>query len=100
MDVLSHIPRAAAKTAWRMRQGLYSREDLGGIEVNRSSVGQNQRLAVITYGRLGLAHPVQADREIEHVIGIPGFGAKGLKVGFLGFGPASLPRIQIAEAEM
>lgn len=74
-----------------MRQGPYSREDLGGIEVNRSSVGQNQRLPVVIDGRLGLAHPVQADREIEYVIGIPGFGAEGLEVGFLGFGPASLP---------
>jgi len=59
-----------------------------------------QGLAVMVGGRFALAQLVEADGQVEAVIGVAAVQATGLEVGGLSLMPAALPGEQIAQGKV
>src|SRR5471032_1478018 len=70
------------------------------VEIGGAVLRQRQRLLVIADRQLGLVQTVQADGQVEGVIGVARRGRVGAEVALLGVRPAALVGVQIAEREM
>jgi len=83
--------------------GLQFVEPLAGlfpIEGGAALPGGLQGLAVIVGGRARLADVVQADGQVEQVVGVVPFADHGVEIGLLGIGPTALAGIQVAQGEV
>jgi len=68
---------------------------LGGLALR-----QFKRAAVISLRQARLVHAIEADAEVEGVIGVAGHGAESAEIALLCFRPAPLAGKQVAEREL
>src|SRR5262245_1307315 len=70
------------------------------VEARRALLGERDRLAVVVEREAGLAHLIEAHREVEGEIGVFRIRGERLEVLLLRLGPAPLLRELVAEREV
>src|SRR5258706_461795 len=81
-------------------QLLNAQPRVSGVEARRALVGQSKGALVKLKRQFSLVQLIEADGEIEGVVGILRIDRVGFEIRRLRFGPARLLRILVAEGEM